>query len=108
KNLYILKDFFKWACLRDKLHGNPTLALEPHKERDVHRETFSESEVLAILAGQESFRERICLRLLLFYGIRKGALCAIQFKHFDHNRRRLTIFSKGGKIRELPIVDDEL
>ena len=28
---------------------------------------------------------------------------AIQFKHFDHHRKRLTVFTKGGKIRELPI-----
>ena len=27
----------------------------------------------------------------------------IQFKHFDHYRKRLTVFTKGGKIRDLPI-----
>ena len=26
-----------------------------------------------------------------------------EFKHFDHHRKRLTIFTKGGKIRDLPI-----
>jgi integrase len=31
------------------------------------------------------------------------ALKAVQFKHFDHRRRRLTIFTKGQKVRELPI-----
>ncbi len=39
----------------------------------------------------------------LDYGLRKGALQAVQFKHFDHQRRRLTIFTKGQKVRELPI-----
>jgi integrase len=29
----------------------------------------------------------------------------VQFRHFDHNRRRLTIFAKGGKVRKLPIVE---
>jgi integrase len=29
----------------------------------------------------------------------------VQFRHFDHNRRRLTIFAKGAKVRTLPIVD---
>jgi integrase len=27
----------------------------------------------------------------------------IQFKHFDHYRKRLTVFTKGGKIRDLPL-----
>ncbi len=45
----------------------------------------------------------MALRLLLDYGLRKGALQAVRFKHFDHQRRRLTIFTKGQKVRELPI-----
>jgi site-specific recombinase XerC len=28
----------------------------------------------------------------------------LRFLHFDHNRRRLTIFTKGERVRELPIV----
>ena len=30
-------------------------------------------------------------------------MVAPMFKHFDHYRKRLTIFTKGGKIRDLPI-----
>lgn len=40
--------------------------------------------------------------MLLDYGLRKGALRGVQFKHFDHNRKKLTVFTKGGKIRDLP------
>jgi site-specific recombinase XerD len=29
----------------------------------------------------------------------------VQFSHFDHNRRRLTIFTKGAKVQTLPIVE---
>jgi integrase len=50
-------------------------------------------------------RDRVALRLLLTYGLRKGALKAIQFRHFDHYRKRLTIFTKGEKIRDLPIPE---
>jgi integrase/recombinase XerC len=57
----------------------------------------------AILASNPDLRDRIALRLLLDYGLRKGALQRIQYRHFDHQRRRLTIFTKGEKIRELPI-----
>jgi integrase len=36
-------------------------------------------------------------------GLRKGALQVVQYKHFDHDRLTLTIFTKGGKVRTLPI-----
>jgi site-specific recombinase XerC len=103
KNLSILRDFFKWAVLRGELHGDPTLPIERAKARGVHRETFSEDLRRRILAENPDLRDRIALRLLLDYGLRKGALQAVPFKHFDHNRLRLTIFTKGGKVRTLPI-----
>lgn len=57
----------------------------------------------AIITEQPDLRDRLCLCLLLDYGLRKGALQAVQFKHFDHRRKRLTIFTKGQKVRELPL-----
>ncbi|MGH2912758.1 MAG: tyrosine-type recombinase/integrase [Solirubrobacteraceae bacterium] len=48
-------------------------------------------------------RDRVALRLLLDYGLRKGALRSVQIGHFDRQRCRLTIFTKGRKVRELPI-----
>jgi site-specific recombinase XerC len=103
KNLSILRDFFKFQVLRGNLHGDPTLAIERAKSRDVYRTTFTTDNRASILAAQESLRDRVALRLLLDYGLRKGALQRIQFKHFDHNRRRLVIFTKGERVRELPI-----
>jgi integrase len=85
----------------------PPGAIERAKKRDVLRNKFTPDERNAIIAGQEELRDKIALRLLLDYGLRKGALRAIQFKHFDHQRRRLTIFTKGEKIRELPIPQPE-
>lgn len=107
KNLSIVKDFFQWQIRRGRLHGDPTLLIERAKSRQVYRTTFTTDQRHAIIAEQASLRDRIALRLLLDYGIRKGALCAIQFKHFDHQRKRLTIFTKGEKIRELPIPDPD-
>ena len=103
KNLSILRDFFKYAVLRGELHGDPTLAIERARARGVHRETFNADQIRAIIASQEDVRDRLAVRLLLDFGLRKGALAAIQFKHFDHYQRRLTIFTKGEKVRTLPI-----
>jgi len=103
KNLSILRDFFKFQVLRGKLHGDPTLPIERARKRSVHRTTFTADQRAAIVASSPELRDRLALRLLLDYGLRKGALQRVQFGHFDHQRRRLTIFTKGEKIRALPI-----
>ena len=59
----------------------------------------------ALIASQPERRDRLCVRLLFHTGIRKGALQRVQFKHFHHAQRRLTIFTKGGKVRQVPVVD---
>jgi integrase len=101
--LSILREFFKFQVLRGKLHGDPTLPIERAKKRAVLRTTFTDEQRIQIVGAQTELRDRIALRLLLDYGIRKGSLQAIQFKHFDHLRKRLVVFAKGGKIRDLPI-----
>lgn len=108
KNLSILRDFFKFQVVRGPLHGDPTLAIERARKRQVYRTTFTPDHRRALLASATELRDRIALRLLLDYGIRKGSLQAIQFKHFDHSRRRLTIFAKGAKVRELPIPQPDV
>jgi integrase len=103
--LAVTRDFFKWAVLRGKLHGDPTLPIRRHKQGGVYRETISDSSCEGLIASQASRRDRLALRLLLYYGLRKGALRRIQFKHFDHVRKRLTIFTKGSKVRQVPIPE---
>lgn len=51
-------------------------------------------------------RYQVALRLLLDYGIRKGALAAVKFEHFDRGRRRIVIFTKGGRIHQIQIPQD--
>jgi integrase/recombinase XerC len=103
KNLSILRDFFKFQAVRGEMHGDPTLAIERARARGVYRTTFNADQIRAIIASQDEIRDRLAVRLLLDYGLRKGALAAIQFKHFDHFQRRLTVFTKGEKVRTLPI-----
>jgi integrase len=104
-NLSVVKDFFKWQVVRGELTGDPTLAIERAKARDPHRETFSVDQFRAIVASQDDLRDRIVLRLLLTYGLRKGSIRECRFKHFDHVRKVVTVFAKGGTVRTLPIPD---
>jgi len=107
-NHSILSEFFKWHLRRGRIRSNPMELVDRARKRDVLRTTFTADQHRAIIASADELRDRIALRLLLDYGIRKGALQKIQFKHFDHQRRRLTIFTKGQKIRELPLPDRHL
>jgi integrase/recombinase XerC len=109
KALSVLHDFFKHHQLRGNVQGDPTLAIERAKKRDVYRETIPLEDRLLLLAANDDLRDRVALRLLLDYGIRKGSLQGIQYRHFDHQRRRLSVVqAKGGKARDLPIPDLDL
>lgn len=103
KNLSIVKDFMKFQRLRGRMERDPCEAIERARTKQVHRTIFNTDQRRAIVASQDELRDRIALRLLLDYGMRKGALTIVQFKHFDHVRKRLTIFTKGSKVRDLPI-----
>jgi integrase/recombinase XerC len=103
KNLSILGSFFEFLVIRQHMLSDPTTPIERARTGDVHRTTFTSDQQRAIIASADDLRDRIALRLLLYHGIRKGALKAVQFKHFDHQRKRLTIFTKGRKVRDLPI-----
>lgn len=107
-NLSITADFFKWAVARGYMRGNPTTGIERAKGRQFHRTTFTADQRRRIVAEQEDVRDRIALRLLFDYGLRKGALQRVQFRHFDHVRKRLTVFTKGGKVLEIPLPDPAL
>ena len=105
KNLTITKEFFKFEVLRGKLHGDPTLPITRARKSDVYRTTYGADQLRAIIAAQPELRDRIVCRLMLTYALRKGAVKNIQFRHFDHQRKRLTIFTKGDKVRDVPIPD---
>ena len=102
-NHSILSEFFKWHRKRNRMSTDPMEWVGRARKPDIYRTAFTTDQHRAIIASAESLRDRIALRLLLDYGLRKGALRAIQFKHFDHQRKRLTIFTKGQKVRAVPV-----
>jgi len=105
KYLSVLREFFKYEILRGKLHGDPTLPIVPARKAGVYRTTFSGDQVRGIIASQPELRDRLVCRLLLNYGLRKGTVMVIQFEHFDHQRKRLVVFTKADKVRTIPIPD---
>jgi integrase len=102
----VLSDFFSWHVKRMNLMRDPMLVIERAKRRQYHRTTFSEAQCVAILTSNPYPRAQIALRLLLFYGIRKGALQTVRFQDFNRERHELTIFTKGEKIQKIQLVGD--
>lgn len=103
RHLSVLRGFFKFQIIHGRMHGDPTLPIERARKSETHRTTFSDDDCRAIIACAAERRDRIALRLLLTYGLRRGALMAVRFQHFDHQRKQLTIFTKGGRVRNVPI-----
>jgi integrase len=102
----VLRDFFAWAVREKGLVGNPAAAIARPRKRGVARGTFTSSDSAKLVAAQARRRDRVAILLLLRLGLRNAELAKVQFKHYDG--RNLTVFGKGGKVRYLPVVDDEL
>jgi integrase len=72
------------------------------------RTTFTVSERDAVLAAAGDPHDRVALRLLLDYGLRKSALRGVRLQHFDRERCWIWILTKNAKQQILPLVDAEL
>lgn len=105
--LSIISDFFRFEVAAGRLQRDPTPLITRARVRPIYRPTFSREQCRAILAAQPHLRDRIAVRLLLTYGLRKGSLRAIRFKHFDHQRRRVEVLAEDLKVGELPIPQEE-
>ena len=100
-------DFFEWGVRERSLHGNPARALSRPKIRDTRIDTFMPSIVSSILAAQAYPADWCLADLVLRYGVRRSGLVNAQPKDFDVERRLFTCRTKGGRIYEIPIVDDD-
>lgn len=106
KVISVLRDFFGWAVREQRLVGNPATPIFRPRRRETARGTFPQSDTARLVAAQTRQRDRVALLLLFRLGLRKGELSRVQFKHYDG--RQLTVFGKGGKVRYLPVVDNDL
>jgi site-specific recombinase XerC len=101
------RSFFDWAIRESRgIISNPARALRMPKRRDVRREGYSESFVRKALA-QRFACDRAGMVLVLRYGVRRAELAGVKLRHFDFGYRQLSLVGKGGKVRIIPIIEDE-
>ncbi len=105
KNLAILHDFIRWCIENDLLYGDPTTKIRYPRHRKKAVEVFSNSFVAQVIAGQVYLADKIGCRLICTYGLRRGEFRTLQMRHFDFERRQITVRGKGGKSRIIPIPD---
>lgn len=98
-------DFFEWAVRERGLLGNPARALAAPKQGDRKVETFPPSLVETVVTAQTYPADGVGCALILKYGLRKGAVMAVQRKHFDFERGLLTVHTKGRRIYPIPIAE---
>lgn len=99
-------DFFEWAIRERALYGNPARALASPKKRGVRRDPFEAEFVEAVIARQHYGADKLGVRLILEYALRRNELILVRFGDFDYEREHLTVNGKGFKFRLVPIPDE--
>jgi site-specific recombinase XerC len=99
-------DFFDWAIRECGLPGNPARAITIPKARAVDRKTFTEPFVRKVLESQDYPVDWILAFLILRYGLRRSGLQNTQLKHYDFGTGEVTVYTKGGEVAPLPIVEN--
>jgi integrase len=108
RNLSVVKQLVKFLVGRQYLDRDPLLLTERKQPEKHSRSTFDEKTVRRILSTADNPRDRVALRLLLIYGLRKGALTNLQLMCFDHSRRMVTFKTKGRKYHAIPIAGEDV
>lgn len=65
------------------------------------------SEVKKILFATQSFRNRCLIKALFWLGLRREEARNLDIRDIDFERQRVSVNGKGGKIRIIPVIDDE-
>ncbi len=105
KVISVLRDFFAYQVREQRLHGNRRFRSSGHGDATPYAEPHRRGRREDPAACPRQ-RDRVALLLLFRLGVRKGELGRVQFRHYDG--RNLTVQGKGGKVRLLPVVDDDL
>ncbi|GAX60910.1 tyrosine recombinase xerC 2 [Candidatus Scalindua japonica] len=71
------------------------------------------AEIKKLIVAAPNFRDRCIIKTLYWLGLRRSELVELDVRDIDYERKRVTVQrvtvrqGKGGKIRIVPIVDDE-
>ena len=65
------------------------------------------NEIQELFFHTDSFRDRRILKTFFWTGVRREELTKLEIKDIDFECKRITVPGKGGKIRTVPIIDDE-
>lgn len=103
KQISIIRDFFRWAVRHGHMVGDPTTRLTRPRPVDPERRMFSEADCEQIIRSCTRLRDLIAVSLILSFGLRKGEIRRFQLR--DYQDGVLNVDGKGGRRRDIPIVD---
>jgi integrase len=67
-----------------------------------------QSDIRKLILAATNFRDRTLIKTLLWLGLRRHELVALDIRDLDFERKRVTVRAgKGSKTRVVPIIDDE-
>ncbi len=99
----IAKDFFVWAVVNGLMVGDPTTRLRRPRQPDPERKMLSEADCEQIIRSCTRARDLIAASLIITFGLRRGEIARLQLGHYQDGM--LNIDGKGGRRREIPMVD---
>ena len=112
RKLSALSTLFRALCSEHVIAANPVAAVRRPRVDSYEGKTpaLSDQQVRILLDAPDSKtpkgkRDRAILALLLYLGLRRGELCALNVGdlHLDRGEWRLSVRGKGGKRRSLPM-----
>lgn len=101
----VFRDFGRWLYEEERTDSNVAGRLRyPRKQKPALTDLFTDDEKAAIVAAQETIRDRACVLLLLRAGVRKAELRHLRVRDIDLVEKLILVRrGKGGKSRRIPI-----
>jgi integrase len=85
------------------LRANPATNVRGPRLKSQERHAHSPETIRSIIYAQTSPRDRVCLMLLGWLGLRKDELRCLRVVDVDLVAGRILVHGKGGKVSSLPI-----
>ena len=105
--LTVLKRYFRWALRENLIAADPTLKLQPAKQKPRMPTVMTEAQVEALLAAPDDatplgLRDRAMLELMYASGLRVSELVGLKTFHVGLNEGALRVMGKGSAERLVP------